>query len=219
MWYSAATALGRMGPGAASVAPELIAIARDTKADWNMRANACLALGAIRPVDDQSIAALIGVLNGGPDVLASCAVRSLAMIGRQAVAPLVAALGSDARTGSRAARTDLSPDFDANAAVPKLIVLCRGQDARAGDAAWALGKIGPAARDALPALMAALKRSRGSGNGWIIRSGCNAAVAIGGIGKPAVPLIAELKELGKAERHRRIAAAIATAIRMLDAAK
>ena len=94
------------------------------------------------------------------------------------------------------------PREDAKDAVPELVKLLGGDDRRTATfAAWALGAIGPAAKDAAPALIRAMQKDWGAKHTkWTWCPAGFAAWALGRIGydaKAAVPALAKLLAAGK----------------------
>jgi HEAT repeat protein len=151
----ACVALGEIGPGAKDAVPALAERVRDDP-DARVRAVAALALGKIGPPAHTAAPALgIALKNENPRVRAAAAL-ALGAIGpceevRKECPRLVLALldgSSEAREAATLSLRELAP-----LVVPPLTQGLDHEDRTIrAFAAFALGKIGPKARDALPAL-------------------------------------------------------------------
>ena len=154
----AAAALGKIGPAAAEAVPALITALAD--ADGDVRRAAADALGKIGPAAAKAVPALIAALADADGTVRRAAADALGKIGpaaAEAVPALIAAL-ADADGTSAGSRRRLGKDRTgggrSGAGADRRPRRCRRDVRRA--AADALGKIGPAAAEAVPALIAAL---------------------------------------------------------------
>jgi HEAT repeat protein len=178
---AAIEALGRLGPKAAAAAPALAAVARDAASIY--RYNAIKALARIDPQHEAILPALIGLLSDSRP-------GSFGLGEEEEVITTLGLMGSKALP-----------------AVPWLVrVLADKREERrqfggpAEKAAKALGRIGPAARDALPALVKAMKTEHG-----VLMV---AAEALELMGTAARPAISDLIALLKSEETRPWAARV-----------
>jgi HEAT repeat protein len=88
-WQSAAAVnLGRMGPGAASAAPQLLVTLQDE--DQFVRLGAVCALGSICPDDDVVLAALAAALKDSSPMVRRRTLNILAELGPRSLAALTA---------------------------------------------------------------------------------------------------------------------------------
>jgi HEAT repeat protein len=175
-------ALGRIGPPAAPAVPDLCIALKDL--DPRTGTGAAQALGAIGPAASAAAPYLIAAISEANQVLSRLAVKALSLIGPPAVPALLGALTQSEPFLRGEAALALSWMGDgAHAAVTPLIEMLRVMPRSAGDrpiddqsitppgrvmprpvspdsqrlyAVQALGRIGPSARDAIPALTEAL---------------------------------------------------------------
>jgi HEAT repeat protein len=181
----AAEALGWIDPPAPQAARALAAALKDADAKVTMKA--CQSLSFVG--DRESAPALLAAFQGGRAEVAVEAGRALWLLGPKAD-PVVPALLSTAQgpPNKAAAARSLLASFGPRI-VPVLIKsLGDGEAARREAAADILGRIGPPARTAVPALFAALKDNSSS-------VALMAAMALAEIhptrSRPAVPLLAD----------------------------
>jgi HEAT repeat protein len=135
-------ALGRIGPVDGTVVPTLIGILRDRSDPW-MRGTAARALGQIGPPAKEAIPFLIEVLelagdrdgNQGPNDIATIRASAADALGRMGEA----ARGDVVRALARVVKDE------------------RATHGVRSSAAYAIGALGPVGKDAVPALMEALK--------------------------------------------------------------
>lgn len=226
IWYGGVKALSKMGKAAHAAVPRLVEALHKSK-DMNVRIRAAQALGAIKPYAPDAIPALIKVFEDGDKRLGDlhyiCKL-ALAQIGPPAVPKLIEALDSKSehlRRHAPQALARIGPP--ARDAVPRLtsIIMNGSKDWRHwnSSASHALGKIGPAAAPAIPELMRQIKVTDKHVNGATGHARRAAALAIAGIGKPAVSRIPELQALMKKEKDRSVKGAMEKAIQLLDAAR
>lgn len=184
----AAEVLGDLGPRASDAVPALVKALSDKRPV--VRVRAAQALGSIAAAS--GIEPLTAALNDPSPSVRSAATESL---GRMRAKSSLLALRqklSDPEPSVRvkAAQAIWRVDCDAALVVPVLIRALRDRTA-GGDAKFVLGEIGPAAQDAVPALVQSLREER---VGRPLRTPPSSALALGRIGRPAVlGLIAVLK--------------------------
>jgi HEAT repeat protein len=222
--HAAAAALGEIGPEARQAVPALVERLRHRNPD--ARRDAAVALDRIvagspyglpAAVTRDLVPPLIELLRGEDAGVWSTAARILGLIGPEAgeaVPDLIQLLqrgDSDDRSDAAVAldRIVAGSPYGLPAAVtrdlvPPLIELLRGEDAGVwGPAARILGKIGPEARQAVPALIELLQRGD--------RDARDAAWALGGIGpeaRAAVPALIELLQRGDRDARKDAAVAL-----------
>jgi tetratricopeptide (TPR) repeat protein len=156
----AATALGKVGPGARDAVPALTEALGDRVE--NVRSSAAYALGKIGRESKDAAPFLIKLLtDSSADVRESAAV-ALSKVEPGASRVVVSALAEDLKNEkpafrARAARALRSFGPEAKAAVPLLADMLKAEDKWSREeAARTLGEIGPAAKEAVPALLRSL---------------------------------------------------------------
>jgi HEAT repeat protein len=161
----ALTVLAHVGPPAKRALPEVVGLVRDGRADVSLRNRAVQTLGVLGPGEKAAVAALLDVLKDDSDSLRATAALNLA-----SVAP------------------------DDPAVVKGLTDALRdaGHVQARRSAAVALERLGPKAKDALPALLELLKSPDGDPE---LR--CDVAAAVGALGREAEPAVPVLTELAK----------------------
>jgi len=148
--WTAADALGQIGPDAAGAAEALGAALKDD--DPLVRRVAAEALGKIGPDARAAVPALIDMLNTEDRLHAVKALIRFRAAARDAASALIAVL-KDPSAEVRWNACEALGDMRADAAVPALQeLLADPEDKVREHAAEALGEIGPGARPALPAL-------------------------------------------------------------------
>lgn len=179
----AAEVLGDLGPRASESVPALVRVLQDK--DQSVRVHAAHALGAIG--DRSAIEPLIATLN---DPLSSVRAASAESLGRIRAAEAIPVLTQkladpEAEVCVKAAQAVWRIDRDGNLAVPVLVRALR--DRHAGmEAKFVLGEIGPAAKDAVAALVQSLREER---VGRPLRTPPSSALALGRVGAAAVPAL------------------------------
>lgn len=173
----------------------------------NVRTEAAVSLGRIAPPTAKTTAALGALLGDGAPHVRAAAAQALGRQGPSA-APLVAALrrrliDEDAAVRLRAAEALWHITQDASLALPALCA-CLGDDDLRWQAALVAGEIGPEAAPAVPALIEALKHEQVHRPA---RFAASTSVALGKIGKAAVPSLIEV--LSDTRPHARLNAAAA----------
>lgn len=177
----ASLALGRIGPPAAAVAPELIGLLKD--GDETVRCQAAEALGQVGGEEGATVAALVELLQDASAPVKASAARALGTL-KQAAAPAVAALvpllqdrEESVRTAAAEAIAHVGP---LNEAATDTLVegLASPDNVVRAQTAEALGTIGAAAEEAAPALVEAMA----DGND---RVRAKAVEALGKIGESA----------------------------------
>ncbi len=152
------------------------------------RQEAAETLSKIGPTAKSALGPLIAALGDTDGVVRDAAAVALASFRKDAVPPLVAALKAPDPAVRRGAASALSfIGADAHDAVGPLITALKEDndpDVRER-VAYALGSFGPAARDAVEPLAAAAVGKDAGLHG-------PAVMALGGIGKPAVPTLVRL---------------------------
>jgi HEAT repeat protein len=185
--FSAALALGNIGPAAKDSVPALIDALKSNAG--GLRQTAASALEKIGPA---AVPALIDALKGKDEELRQVAALALGNIGPAAKDSVPALIGAvkDKEGKVRMAAADALYKMGP-AAVPALLDALKGKDEEVRQAAAAvLGKIGAAAKDSVPALIDALK-----GKDEELRQA--AAAGLVKMGPAAVPaLIEALKDKG-----------------------
>src|SRR5262245_3205980 len=161
--------------------------------------------------DDAYVAALITALRDDPDKdVRFFALRALAHVGSEAklAAPVIEIGLNDPDVNivywSAIALTKVEPRHASRSAEALISGMTRGDDIRRSVLAKAAGKIGPPARQTVPALLEVLRTQ-----GWMGQS--RAAEALGSIGsaeKPAVPALLDTLK-GDGDRHDEVARAAA----------
>lgn len=207
----AAFALGRFGADAAPAIPALMETMKSGHADT--RRASIHALGSLGKQNAKVVKAIVGVLKNDPDFsLRAAAARSVGKIGpnaKDAIPALWEMLrlpieveipgGQDSVTAARcesalalgdmaAAAKELVPEMAKmipDKTVPISVRRCIVQ---------ALGKIGPDAKEGVPALVGALKADGGGMQDPAIKS-------LAKIGRPAIPAVVGLLENGKGEER------------------
>jgi HEAT repeat protein len=187
----AAESLGELGPRAAPVVDELIAALQDT--DARVQAESMIALGRIGPASRAAVPALLTILKGDNVRLVERAIDTLGVIGpdsAEAVPRLVEILKGDDPSRAGAAAIALARILPADAeplndVVTVLIQSLKSrQSSVRGDAARALGMIGP---QALPALAELIRGSTADPE-----AAASAEIALEWMGptaEPAVPVL------------------------------
>ncbi|MCI0748196.1 MAG: HEAT repeat domain-containing protein [Verrucomicrobia subdivision 3 bacterium] len=198
-----AEVLGDFGSRASAAIPDLLRLLQDR--DETVRAQAARSLGA--GGDPTAVGGLAGALSDRSPAVRTAAADALGVIGASAQSALAKIKTNfndrDTRARIAAARAFWRIARDADAAVPVLTSALR--DPSSGwEASLALGEIGPAAREAVPALVETMKRERVPRP---LRGPPSSALALGRIGAAAVPEL--VKTLGNEEPRIRTAAAIA----------
>jgi HEAT repeat protein len=197
-----ATALGVIGPDAAEAVPALVAALKNPDTDTG--AAAAMALGGIGEKAKEAVPALTDIVKNARQAveLRRAAAYGLGGIGppaKSAAPVLTTALkDADARVRVRSAVALVRIDKEnAAAAVPVLRAVLAVKDELARtEAVFGLKALGPAAKDAVPDLIAALKA--GGMVGYYARE------ALGRVGAPAVaPLVETAK--GSDEELRKAA--------------
>lgn len=208
---AAARALDGIGPAAAEAVPALIKSVKS--ADSLVQAHAIEALGGIGPAHPDVLPALFRLLKAtDPKWFPDAAARSLGRIGPPAKAAvpelldLLKARGRKARSDCQeflTALASIAPESDAvlSAVVDILNDKKANPDLRTGTI-HTLEKIGPAAKAAVPALIAALKETL-SGFSAGNREPIHAALVA--VGADAAPALAEFLRGKEDESLRRIA--------------
>jgi HEAT repeat protein len=149
--YDAAIGLGKMGKDAAPAVQDLVTALRDSDSD--VREKSAEALGLIG--DASAAPALVDKLNDANEKVRLAAMLSLGRLGQSApttLDPLVKLIGRDnnpAETQRLAAQLLSSHGPRALPALPRLVLMLGHEDHTVRLwAAWALGQIGPPAREA-----------------------------------------------------------------------
>ena len=188
--------LGARGEKAAEAVKPIEALLKDKSA--KVRAHAALALGSIGPAAKDSVPALAELLKDPDETVRRTAVRAVRAIhpGPKVMIPLCIKLLEDPDPAIRGRILNAIAEGGAEA-VPGLIEALKNDKA----AFWALivlRDIGPAAKDALPAITEKLKDKRPE----IRREAVLTLGALGEAAAPAVPQIAALLS----DEHARTAA-------------
>jgi HEAT repeat protein len=169
-------ALTKLGPEAKGAVPDLATMAKESKSP--LRQQAVEALGAIGPEAKDSVPDLIDLLSDKEVFFRLAVIRALGDIGMNAkpsIPRLIEVLQEKSASESKQ-----RPKSD-----PPMFVMVPGQSV-AGAVADALGKMGPAAKEAIPVLIAHLRQSK-DGRREVM-------AALGHMGpeaKAAVPLLTE----------------------------
>jgi HEAT repeat protein len=167
-----------IGPAARGAAPEVIAVLQDRRAAAQLRDRAISALSRIAAEEKTTVAILLGILEDDDDSLRAAAALNLVRVAPDDPAVVKGLAGALRDAG-------------------------HVQAARA--AAVVLERLGPKAKDALPALLEVLKSPDGEPE---LRRGAAAALgALGREGEPAVPVLTELAKDAKQSPALRAAAA------------
>ncbi|MBN2561671.1 MAG: HEAT repeat domain-containing protein [Phycisphaerae bacterium] len=151
--------LARIGPDAGSSIPRVSALAMDTNGE--IRAEAIGTLGKIGKYSPAAIGAITNALTDPFQPVRAKAVRALAEIGstaKEAVPALISAWQTETDESVQKGIIDAFGliGSQAKAAVPILVDVFRDKDpSLRWSAARSLGRIGPSAAEALPALEAA----------------------------------------------------------------
>lgn len=191
----AAEALGYLGPRAKAAVPELTRLARDRGAAPNMRYHAAQALVKIGDGFDAAVPVLTDALGEADRRVGAEAAESLGLIG-PAAAPAVPALlvhTWDYNLNDYNKAKAAVGEIGLQAALPYLIRSVKETKGRAFQpAVEMLGEYGPAAKDAVPALRAAMADDNHA---------CRvlAAQALGRVEPGSPEALAALKELSKDE--------------------
>ncbi len=193
----ALVALAGIGPAAASALPRVLALRQQEDVAPGKRADIVSALVQIAPNTPGTRAAILDDLNSADVGFRTRAMRALATcdpLPGEAVGKLIEALGCEERfLPGTAAETLVIYGPAGESAVAALAEAVRapiidddkGNPYRHWRSAEALGEIGPAAAEAVPALMAAMERDDGTVSAY-------AMLALGKIGqaaKDALPAI------------------------------
>jgi HEAT repeat protein len=156
--WSAAGALGMIGPEARAAVPALADATRD--GDPTVRYTAADALGKIGPDAREAVPALIALLKTSDRLTAVKALTRLGPAAREAIPALIEALEDhdpDVRCEVCEAFGEMG-ELSAPAVGPLVRHLKEDEEGRVREhAAEALGEIGAPAKEAVPALVAALK--------------------------------------------------------------
>jgi HEAT repeat protein len=167
----AAKRLGEMGADAQKAGPALVTAVKSDK-DLFVRRFAAQALGAVGADPKIAVPALTSLLKEDTKELTEAAIGSLGKMGADGVSALVDALKKNG-TAKKEKGKKKGP------ATPDRTAFLRAK------ATQALGEIGPSAKDAVPALVEALKDAS-------IRA--DAATALGNIGSGAKDAVSALRE-------------------------
>jgi HEAT repeat protein len=194
-------ALGRIGPDAAAAVPELRMMLCDP--DPETRAAAALALGRIGPAARRAIPRLEEVRDDD-DEASPWAAFALARITGDKMH--VAWLTRAARRRTEAGEALGELGAAARPALPEVLALLRGDKTARGSAVAALGRMGPEAAGAVPALTRLLDDRRPE-----VREA--AARGLAALGPSARPAERRLRELARADGA--LAAEAAAALRRL----
>jgi HEAT repeat protein len=154
----AAFALGNIGHVGKDAVPALINALKDQ--DANVRWSAAAALGKIGPAAEDAVPALSDALKDQNGSVRSSAAAALGTIGPAAKDTVLAL--NDAVNDKYTNATGALDAILRSTSVPELVTFLRGREYAGcrhlrAEAAEALGRIGPAARAAVPALIDALK--------------------------------------------------------------
>jgi HEAT repeat protein len=220
---TAAYELGRIGALETDAAvPALIDALNDE--DGGVRLVAAKALENIGPAAAAAIPALTAWLSGENRDEARVAAYALGGIGAGSAVPALAACLLQERSGTIDGLDFEDPSYaaayalgrigspGANAAVPALITILTSERVNLHfRAATALGKIGPAAVAAVPALVAALGQK---GPGEFLRQA--AAEALGQIGTGAIAALPALVEAASHDDWDRVRCAARDALALID---
>ncbi|HKI30664.1 MAG TPA: HEAT repeat domain-containing protein [Gemmataceae bacterium] len=156
----AALALGRIGPPAAAVAPELIALLKD--ADETVRCQAAEALGQVGGEGAAAVAALVELLPDASAPVKAAAARALGAL-KTAAAPAVPSLVPLLQDRDESVRTAAAEAIaqvgSLNGAATETLIegLTSPDNIVRAQTAEALGTIGAGAEEAAPALVKAMK--------------------------------------------------------------
>jgi len=192
----AAEALGKFGSRAKDCVPALIKLLSSGYGDQLISS---AALGALVSIGAEAVRLLAEVVRSGDSEgrrFAAMALEAFGAQGKAALRALIAALGDEDRNVVRQAiRSVGAMGKEASPAVATLVGIYRGEESSEvrALAAEALGRIGPAAAEAVPLLLPALGDESGA-----LRA--EAALALGRIGaesQRAVPLLRGLLEDGR----------------------
>jgi serine/threonine protein kinase/HEAT repeat protein len=197
--------LDKLGPPEATDLPRLLQAARSDRPP--VRLYAAKALGQLGPAAREAVPLLTSFLDDPDAEVAAAAAVALGTLGPEAataVPQLLTSLNSRNKELVRQAATALSRISQGDKVVTALADVLRRSDRSDKDVqvtlAAALGKMGSAAKPAVPALVKALT--------WGPEVQDAAVAAFGRIGKDAVPaLIEALKQIGPQNRSLRIGAA------------
>lgn len=156
--YSDADVLRKRFGDRSAAAPELVAALNDR--DPEIRAASAWALGALGDAPAPTVPALAGALRDEQEAVRTAAAEALGSLGarsRSAASALFAAL-DDPRANVRAAAARALARLELTAeSIPSLAKALGSPDAYVrAFGAWSLGNLGPAAREAVPALVEAL---------------------------------------------------------------
>lgn len=203
----AVEALGKIGPAASAAVPVLIKALKDPEP--RVRTWSAVALGRIKPDGEEDIRALIEAFHDEP--VRKAAVEAVVQIGKPALPVLIDALtDNDRRLDVAEALRRIDPQAASRAGVdqttaadlPALVRVFsnkeRSEEARRAAVA-AVGQLGRAAEPALDSLISALAD-------LAIRP--TVALALGKVGKPAVPALAAKLKDGDAGVRASAAAAL-----------
>lgn len=177
--WAAATAIGQLKPKPEAAIPELLlALQSDNE---SLQCAAAEALGKLGRPAKKAIPTLIEMLGHPRQRQRSSATKALPGFGKAAIEPLLAALRDD--NTQRRFHAALAIGQLGTLAVPTLTEALRDPNSEVGSAAArALGLMRAASKDAVPALIQALKNKN-------IRT--NAMTALENIGQVAVPQLIE----------------------------
>jgi HEAT repeat protein len=154
--------LSHIGPAPAEAAGPLSDALQDR--DVPVRAAAAEALGAVGAADPAVVTALIRTLRDPDARVRQAAARSLAVLGKgsPAVAAVLRESGENLESIALLWKIEGKPKTVVGVLTSSLQMEEHDDDDRAVQAAQLLGRIGPGARTAVPALMAALHQGTGA---------------------------------------------------------
>jgi len=204
--WRAADALGHMGKDASTAAPELVAALADD--DPLVRGVAVRSIGELAPDVPGGVRALVAFF---PDIEAMRAVASFGPAGAEAVPALIATLKYEDPTvrwqSARALGKIGVPSVPAVTELARLTISDPDSLVRE-HAAEALGDIGPAAADGIPALVKALHDP-------VARVRRDAVRALGQMGPAAKAVLGDIRSLQK-DSDADVRAAAERAVRLID---
>ena len=204
-------ALGKIG---APAVPALVGLLKEKEGE--VRRSAATTLGSLKSAGKDAVPALLEALGDTSSDAASrgASAEALGSVGGGDSKIISALIG---HLGDKESEVAVGASFGLGQigvpAVPPLVKILRnGKPGEQTQAAWAVAKIGAAAKDAVPALIPLLAKKEDEDLGWAV------AAALGAIGEGVREAFPALVDLGKSGKGEAKAAAL-SALAKVDPAK